>query len=210
MSKPVFDFSGNCLCLDFANTLEDRAADAPRELLTTYSDLIAWAEQALVVTSGQARELLAEAERHKGRAEEVLWHARDWREALYRIFLALAEGGEPEGDDLRLLNAALSRAMVHACIVPAEDGFAWRWDIEPSALDWPLWPVMRSAADILTSEEVHTLRVCAADDCNWLFLDTSKNQSRRWCNMKTCGNRAKARKHHERKKQPAPALETSS
>lgn len=202
MSKIEFDFSGNGLCLDFANTLEDRASDVPRELLTTYDDLIAWAEQAQVVSSGQARELLAEAESHNGEAEQILQRARDWREALYRIFFTLARGEEPQEADLCLLNAALREAMVHARIMPDEDGFTWRWDMEKNALDWPLWPVVRSAADILTSEAVHAVRVCAADDCNWLFLDTSKNQSRRWCNMKICGNRAKARKHHERTKQP--------
>jgi len=202
MSKIEFDFSGNCLCLDFANTLEDRASDVPRELLSTYGDLIAWAEQAQIVSAGQAQELLAEAERQKGKAEQILQRARDWREALYRIFFTLAEGEDPQGADLRLLNAALGEAMVHARIMPAGDGFAWRWDMEKNTLDWPLWPVVRSAADTLTSEAVHAVRVCAADDCNWLFLDTSKNRSRRWCDMKTCGNRAKARKHHERKKRP--------
>ncbi|HZO74382.1 MAG TPA: ABATE domain-containing protein [Ktedonobacteraceae bacterium] len=202
MREIVFDFSGNCLCLNFANTLEDRASDAPRELLTSYDDLIEWAEQAQIVTSEQARELLAEAESHKGKAEKILQRARDWREVLYRIFLMLASGERPQEADLRLLNVALAQAMVHARIIPAGDGFAWRWDVEPRALDWPLWPVIRSAADILTSEEVQAVRVCAADDCNWLFLDTSKNRSRRWCDMKTCGNRAKARKHHERAKRP--------
>ncbi len=202
MSKIEFDFSGNCLCLDFANTLEDRASDIPRELLTTYDDLIAWAEQAQVVRCEQARELLAEAESHDGKAEQILRRARDWREALYRIFFTLAEGEDPQEADLHLLNAALREAMVHARIMPGRGGFTWSWDIEKHTLDWPLWPVIRSAADLLTSEDIHAVRVCAADDCNWLFLDTSKNQSRRWCNMKTCGNRAKARKHHARTKQP--------
>ncbi len=202
MSKIEFDFSGNCLCLDFANTLEDRASDTPRELLTTYDDLIAWAEQAQVVSGEQARELLAEAESHNGKAEQILQRARDWREALYRIFFTLAEGEDPQEADLHLLNAALREAMVHARIMPGRDGFTWSWDIEKHTLDGPLWPVIRSAADLLTSEDIHAVRVCAADDCNWLFLDTSKNQSRRWCNMKTCGNRAKARKHHARTKQP--------
>src|SRR5581483_9122297 len=132
MREIVFDFSGNCLCLNFANTLEDRASDVPRELLTTYNDLIEWAEQAQIVTGEQARALLAEAESHKGKAEKVLQRARDWREALYRIFFTLANGEGPQGADLRLLNAALAEAMVHACIMPAGDGFAWRWDMEPS------------------------------------------------------------------------------
>lgn len=205
VSTFVFDFSGRHLCLDFANTVEDRAGDEPTELLTTYGALIAWAEQAQIVTNEQAKVLLAEAERHQEQAAEVLQRARDWREACYRIFLALAQGDAPQEADLGLFNAALAQAMTHAQIVPAENGFMWHWETKKSALDWPLWPLIRSAADLLTSQEVHGVRVCAADDCNWLFLDTSKNQSRRWCDMKTCGNREKARKHHQRRKQPSPA-----
>lgn len=205
ISTFVFDFSGNHLCLDFANTVEDRASDAPTELLTTYGALIAWAEQARIVIDEQAQTLLAEAEHHKEQAAAVLQQARDWREALYRIFFAFAKGEAPEKADLGLFNAALAQVMTHAQVAPAQDGFMWHWETKGDALDWPLWPLIRSAADLLTSQDVHAVRACAADDCHWLFLDTSKNQSRRWCDMKTCGNREKARKHHGRKKQPSPA-----
>jgi predicted RNA-binding Zn ribbon-like protein len=80
----------------------------------------------------------------------------------------------------------------------APGSFAWGWASEPLRLGAPLWPVARSAADLLTSSELAALRLCASDTCAWLFLDTSRNGSRRWCSMRTCGNRAKARRHHAR------------
>ena len=91
--------------------------------------------------------------------------------------------------------------MAQVCVVPKEGSFAWDWLNKEQALDRMLWVVARSAADLLVSGELDTVRVCAGEDCNWLFLDTSKNRSRRWCDMKSCGNRAKVRKHYKQKKQ---------
>jgi predicted RNA-binding Zn ribbon-like protein len=127
------------------------------------------------------------------------------REVMFRIFSQVAEDASPVQSDLLILNNVLSKVMVQARLVPEADGFIWGWVNEEGVLDRVLWPVVRSAADVLTSEELHEVRVCAASDCSWLFLDTSKNQSRRWCNMKSCGNRAKARRHNERKKQSSQA-----
>lgn len=76
--------------------------------------------------------------------------------------------------------------------------FVWGWDDAAPALDRPLWPVARSLAELLTSDELPRVRECAADNCAWLFIDTSKNRSRRWCDMAVCGNRAKARRHYAR------------
>ncbi|MBI4413448.1 MAG: CGNR zinc finger domain-containing protein, partial [candidate division NC10 bacterium] len=78
--------------------------------------------------------------------------------------------------------------------------FAWRWTGDGQRLDRMLWAVTRSAADLLTSGELAAVRECEAETCAWLFMDRSRNRSRRWCDMKACGNRAKARRHYERKK----------
>jgi predicted RNA-binding Zn ribbon-like protein len=198
---PEFDLSGGRLCLDFANTLEDRPSDAPRELLNSYEDFISWGQQAQIVTDKEAHRLMEEAQRRPEEARQVLEQTLTVREAIYRIFSLVAEDASPEQSDLLILNDTLSKVMTQARIVPEADGFVWGWATEEGALDRVLWPVVRSAADILTSDELYEVRLCAANDCNWLFLDTSKNQSRRWCNMKSCGNRAKARRHNERKKQ---------
>ena len=78
----------------------------------------------------------------------------------------------------------------------------WAWN-DSDAPTSPLWPVLRSAADLLTSDELRLLRECAAETCTWLFLDRSRNHSRRWCAMQVCGHRAKARRHYRRKRAAA-------
>jgi predicted RNA-binding Zn ribbon-like protein len=194
----TFDLSGGQLSLDFANTLDDRTSASPQEFLNSYDDLVAWSQQAQTITDAEARRLREQAKKHPAKASAILQGAIVLREALFRIFTAVAQGASPEDEDLNMLNSALSEAMCHVRIVPQTGGFQWDWTAGPENLDRVLWPVVRAAADLLTSDELSETRVCASESCKWLFLDTSKNHSRRWCNMKTCGNRAKARRHYER------------
>jgi len=127
--------------------------------------------------------------------------AVDVREVIYRLFYAIAEGDEPHQHDLVVLNAELAEAMSHASLVRKDDGYTWDWSASEPELAVVLWHVVRSAAELLTTEKLQDVRACAADDCRWLFLDISKNHSRRWCDMQTCGNQAKARRHYSRKKE---------
>lgn len=196
--KRTFEFSSGNLCLDFINTVEDRPLEKRVDLLTTYTDLWNWAEQAHLVRDQQ--QCLRIAQREPQEAEAVLLQAIEVREALYHIFFAVARHEQPENTDLAIMNEALAEAMSYASLLPQGEEFTWVWPDLGERLDSLLWPVLRSAADLLTSDLRHTTRVCAADDCLWLFLDTSKNHSRRWCNMNSCGNRAKARRFSERKK----------
>ena len=203
MNHPAspFEFTANSLCLDFTNTLNDRTREHPRELLNSYTDLVVWSQQAHLLIEDEATRLLIEADRHPEQADIVLRRAIKVREAMFGIFSALSAETLPRGSDLDVLNEALSEAMAQARIVRSQDGFNWDWAGEEGALARPLWPIVRLAAELLTSVELSKVRVCAAEDCGWLFLDTSKNHSRRWCDMNTCGNRAKARKHYEHKRQ---------
>ena len=198
---PVFDLSGGQLALDFANTVEDRPAAQPDDRLRRYGDLVAWARQAGLLTDDRARALLRRGAARPAEAMAVLPRAVALREAIYRIFLAVGGGGEPAPADLAALNGALADALARARLVPAEGGagFAWGW-ADDDALDRMLWPVVRAAADLLVGEDLARTRVCSAHDCNWLFVDTSRNASRRWCNMQVCGNRAKARRFQQRKR----------
>jgi predicted RNA-binding Zn ribbon-like protein len=123
------------------------------------------------------------------------------RNAVYRVFSAIAGGREVRRDDLAVLGRAAADAAAHTHLVPHDGGF--RWTVDAAALrtlEGPLWPLVRSATDLLTSSEVSTVRECALETCSWLFLDHSKNQKRRWCDMKVCGNRSKARRHYARTK----------
>ena len=160
----------------------------------------------------QLARLSAESARHPAEAAAALGRALDLREAIFRLFLALAEGESAPPAELADLNRALADALAQARV--AEDGrnvsgrFAWAWADAPLSLEMPLWPVARSAAELLTSSDLSALRVCASETCAWLFLDTSRNGSRRWCSMRTCGNRAKARRHHARVRAASAATTT--
>lgn len=198
--EQIFDFTGGMLCLDFVNTVEDRTEIHPQELLVSFEDLISWSLQAQVVTEQEAQQLLEKAAQDPSEATGVLQRTVEVREAIYRVFKAVAEDESPEDGDLVTLSAVVAEAQKHAQLVPGQDGFRWEWACKPDDLDCMLWPVVRSAADFLTSDDLDTVRVCASDSCNWLFIDTSKNHSRRWCNMKSCGNREKARRFYTRKK----------
>jgi predicted RNA-binding Zn ribbon-like protein len=200
LQAPVFEFTGKRLCLDFTNTVNDRTS-SPRELLNSYENLLTWSQEAHILTWQEVEALRERARQHPGAATEVLARAVAVREAIYAIFTARAHGITASKYDLDRLNIELTRANIQMCLVPEQDGFTWNWADKEQALDAMLWPVVRSAADVLTSEELQDVRVCASDDCGWVFLDTSKNHSRRWCDMKGCGNRAKARKHYSQKKQ---------
>lgn len=188
------------LCLDFSNTLDWRSSDHPGESINGYADVVNWARGAGLVSDREARQLLREAAARPAEASAVVKQAVLIREAIYRVFSALAAGGKPKKADLDLLNEALAKAMAHSRIVQTSEGFIWGWEGGAAALDRLLWPVMRSAAELLNSSQLAQVRECAGEGCGWLLLDVSRNQLRRWCDMKSCGNRAKARRHYERVK----------
>lgn len=202
-TEPVFELSGGRLCLDFVNTVSgDRAGEA-RERLAAYPSLLAWARQACAIEPAKARSLLAEARRRPDAASAVLREALAIREALYRVFVAVASGDEPGGEDLARVSAFVGSALAHRRLERRDGELTLGWEDAEGALEAPLWPVAASAAELLTSPERARIRVCGLHDtheCSWLFLDTTRARTRRWCSMKDCGNKAKARRHYARAK----------
>jgi predicted RNA-binding Zn ribbon-like protein len=200
----TFELLGGRLCLDFANTVSGKRVVDPRDRLHDYADLVSWGRQARAVAEAQARRLLAEARRRPADAERVFREAIALREALYGTFLAFAQDREPRKADLDVLNAALGRALAHRRIRRGERCCGLGWEEVPGALDAVLWPVAASAAELLVSgDDLARVRVCGlyqSDECGWLFLDQTKSHTRRWCSMKDCGNRAKARRHYQKVK----------
>jgi len=187
---------GGVLCLDFVNTV-DRMTHKPWvEHLTGYAELCAWSEHAGSLPQAQARALARRADERAARA--VLARALALREACYRLFLALAEGRASAAADLAALNAELGPALGHLRLHAHDAGFEYAWERGAEALDAPLWPVARSAAELLASPRRALVKRCGSDTCLWLFLDETKNHQRRWCDMKVCGNRAKVRAHRAR------------
>lgn len=195
--KPPFELTGGALSLDFVNTLGDRPL-CREERLGRYDDLVAWLRQAGAASGQTTARLLYRARARPGEARESLARALALRESLYRIFSRVANGAAPTTADLDELNVALAQALARLRIASGPGGPQWEWRSGERELDLPLWPVTRSAADLLTSPERLQVRECAGSDCSWLFVDRSRTRRRRWCSMSTCGNRDKARRHYER------------
>ena len=195
-SGHVFELSGGELCLDFVNTVDHRhSAERFADHLRTYGDLLAFAIQSGVLSHADRAQLEKAAARNLAQARRVLRQAVELREAIYRIYARQAGGQQAERDDLRLLNQHAQAALRHMRLAAVNGGFIWQWQREP-ALEAPLWRIAKSAVDLLTSNAAHAVRECAAETCGWLFVDRSRNRARRWCDMRVCGNRAKARRHY--------------
>ncbi|MEX2314914.1 MAG: ABATE domain-containing protein [Thermomicrobiales bacterium] len=194
-----FDLDAGILALDFANTLDGRYDPVPRELLRGYDDVLAFSLLAKTLDQSAADRLAELASRSPDAAELQLRDARELRESIFGVFSAVAGGDEPQDVDLDALNRFQAKAMSRGKLVHAADGFGWGWE-DDDALDRPLWPLVRSAVDLLLTGDRRRLRECAAADCGWLFYDTSRNQSRRWCSMQSCGNRAKVQQFRERRR----------
>lgn len=201
----LFEFNSGRLCLDFTNTVRGRPLSDRTELINRFGDLVSWARQATIITPGEAAFLNEEADRRPRPAGEALSHALAVREAIHNLFSARAAGLPASTGDLRTLNRAIGRGMSHAGLVVAGAGFEWAWPDAKLDLDRIIWWVSRSAAELLTSPDLPLVRECAGYDCGWLFMDTTKNRSRRWCDMATCGNRAKGRRHYERRRAAGPS-----
>jgi predicted RNA-binding Zn ribbon-like protein len=198
-AERVFNFSGGRLCLDFANTLGGEI-DARREDLETYDDLVTWSRQAGVLDGQDAAGLRRAARERPPAAEAALADARNLRARIARVVSAHARGEAVDGGDLAALGDALLPLLSRSRLVAADGGFAWAWAGPGDALERPLWAVARSVVDLLTSPDLATVRECSSPSCSWLFVDTTRNHSRRWCDMSACGNREKARRHYKRSK----------
>ena len=196
---------GGTVCLDFANTVNHRRGEEYEEVLRDYEDLVVWSGHTGILTERQTEALLRGASRKPAEAKRAYTRAIELREGLYRTFSAWSRGRPVDPTDLDRLNAVLSKALSHLRLESQNGGFAWAWQGVDGELNLPAWVVARSAAELLSSERLPFVHECAGDNCGWLFLDVSRNHSRRWCDMADCGNRAKARRHYARNRGPTAA-----
>jgi len=187
---------GGALCLDFTNTVGGTRGERAPDHLQCHADLVAWARAAAAIGEVEAAAVTRRAQREPLEASLLLNRALALREAMYRLFSATAAGEPVLQDDLGCLNEHLRCCHRLLELAPAEAGFAWCWRGEADHPERVLWPVLHSAAALLTGSELARLRQCAR--CSWLFLDRSRNKRRRWCRMETCGNRAKSQRHYRR------------
>ncbi|MEW6363298.1 MAG: ABATE domain-containing protein [Acidobacteriota bacterium] len=196
-----FEFIAGDLSLDFINTFDPPAGPVPpSDSLHSYRDLVDWAAGAGVISASQRASRLRLAKENPQAAETSFRQAVQFRGSLHRLVLALMEHRSPASEDLRRFNAFLSHAQAQVQLHAAPEGYSLQLVNDPQQPGSLLWPIASAASRLLTSGDAQFIRRCDAESCRWFFVDRSKNHSRRWCDMKVCGNRAKARKFYRQRK----------
>jgi predicted RNA-binding Zn ribbon-like protein len=182
--------------LELVNTLDMRFSAETIELIPTYKDLLRLTTQLKLLTADQSRRLARTVDEKT--AQRVLASTVELREALAAVLYSRIDGSKHPGAQVEILERHFQAAALHRRLVADESHWYWSWSGVERNAEIPLWMLAQAAADLLVSSDAEFIKDCGDPTCRWLFLDTSKNHSRRWCDMKTCGNRMKARRHQAR------------
>jgi predicted RNA-binding Zn ribbon-like protein len=199
-----FEWVGNQASVDFHNTASWRLdGSLPNERFEHYDDVLAWAVEAGVVGADVAESLHALGVESPGRAERALRDAHQLRALLHRVFYGVVDSASVNASDLAAFNArlgALDIALRRTDAASDGDAHVLAPKAVGGKLESVLWPVVWSAAQLLSSPERALLHGCANANCGWLFVDRSRRGNRRWCEMAGCGNRAKVQSYHQRRR----------
>ena len=185
------DFADEELCLSFCNTVPNRRADQKTDKLQSFQDLVSWFRKRELISSKQAAKL----ENPGPKSTALLMRATELSEATYRLFAATSENKSSTLDDIAILNRSLAPALASVRMNASKKPFLLDYGETPESLNGP---IAISAANLLASPDAGRVRTCDGATCTWLFIDRTKNKSKRWCEMSDCGNRAKQRRHYER------------
>jgi predicted RNA-binding Zn ribbon-like protein len=191
------------LALEFANTLDNYRRADPYDFIPDCPALVEFALRTGIIDRGRKEAILRALAADPGVGSDLLGRVRALRSKVHSLFSALAAGQEAPAIDLEFINLRMREASVHARIEQEPRGFIRVWSAAPGDPDQLLWPLVDAAVDLLTSADLARLRQCAGNNCTWMFLDGSKNRSRRWCSMDVCGNRAKSQRHYARLRTPS-------
>ena len=189
------EFVAGKLCLGFADTA--RAADKYEEL-HSIEDVLQWATKAGVISSAYSDRLAKHYEDNRRQAAADLARAVGVRDLLRSILTGVADGRPLRERDLSELNSALAQTPALLRVRSHSGMVRKQWSSASEGLSQLLFPVLEDAANLLASDRLGRVRECASDECTMLFVDESRNGSRRWCDMNECGNRMKARRHYAR------------
>ena len=182
--------------LELINTLDFRFSAQTIDLIPTYKDLLRLTTQLQMLTADQARKLGRTVGAEEGR--RVVASTVELREALARVLYGRIDETRPPAGQIQVLEKHFHAASLHRRLLPGQSHLEWSWSGVERQAEIPLWMLAQAASDLLVSSDAELIKDCGDPTCRWLFLDVSKNHTRRWCDMKTCGNRMKARRHHAR------------
>jgi len=196
--RALSQFYGGRVAIDFVNTVDWRLSDDPQELLADYATLLRWSELRATLPPAAIKRLRALSAKNPEAAESVLEEARKLRAEICRDVAALSTG---DGVDLASVNRRLGAAPPQPRLVKTAARHVH--DLPGKQLEEPLWPVLWSWTAVLTSDDARRLGLCQAKGCGWFFVDESPNRSRAWCSSEGCGNRERARRAYEKKRNSA-------
>lgn len=198
---PQDDLGGeSALCLDWVNTVSWRGKPSPTETLTHVGDWLEWIEESRTLPKDSLQRLQRMAVSDPEEAAAGFARAISFREALYRVLASQAKGEAPSAEDRLEFADVLGRAFSRVQLSGTKSEWSLQVSQEPVGWDLPLSPIALSAAQLLSSPHSKRLHVCGRRECLWLFIDRTKNRSRKWCDMTTCGNVVKARRSYARRK----------
>src|SRR5262245_36196877 len=200
---------GGRLCLNFENTTSGRGGARCLEHLLAYNNLVDWCQHAGMLSAAHASRLRRAAGRRPADARRVLDQAKDLREAIYGVFTAAGCGRRIRPAPLEQLNRASARGAAPRRIAQSPRGFAGGWRAAPDDRGSVLRPIALSAAELLVNLDRRRLKQCAGPHCGWLFLDETRSRTRRWCDMRVCGSRAKIRRFRQRRRRRVGSLAKS-
>jgi len=179
--------------LDLVNTLDWRFRQSgSEEGITSYGDLLHFAVQCSLLAPKQAKALRRSTNAYAG--NRVVEEARGLREALSDLLYSGLDAKSSSAASLQTLERFFREAREQTRLMRDGARLKWEWSGAETKPEFPVWLLTRAASRLLLSENVQQVRACANPECRWLFMDTSKNHTRRWCDMKVCGNRMKARR----------------
>ena len=193
-------FMGGNIALDFVDTIGGPLVAKPEpidEFLRSYEDLVMFGLKTGTLSERAARRLRRAARDRPDEAEAVLARAREKRALIEAAFRPVSEGQEPPAAVLAELRDFAAEAIAHGELTRAEDGFDWSWE-SSDELDTPLWPIAHAALELITEGPLDRIKSCGR--CRWLFLDTTKNHSRRWCSTEGCGTDVKKERYVARRR----------
>jgi predicted RNA-binding Zn ribbon-like protein len=186
---------GGELAFDFTNTSSGRGWPTHQEHLRSALNVVDWAQHAKMLGPADAEWLRAAVSADQSLGRRVLRRALDLRENIYAIAVEIAAGRPAQRAGVEALARTHAACLACAKLTPFEDRYVWSWTPRENAAEAVLGPIALSALTTLTQSDLSRIKQCQGEKCGWLFFDTTKNKSRRWCEMEICGNRAKQRRH---------------
>lgn len=197
-SIETMSLDGGWLCLDFINTVHDRTVENPFDYISDYGKFLEWSVKVEALSASEKKMIESKAGENEKESDRVHNSVIKARDILYDYFHAIAQNKTPTDGSQARFNSLLRQVMNQIELKVQDDLEVRQQWADTSDPSYPLYSVIKSAYDLLTMGKLDRVKECGA--CGWLFLDQSKNRSRKWCSMENCGSNVKAKRYYHRNK----------